>query len=320
MKEIKIGNVKIDNPFLLAPLAGVTDASFRRICKAMGASLVYTEMVSGKGLFYKDKNTDKLLKTYEDEMPVAYQVFGSEPNILAYTARELADRPNAILDINMGCPVPKIVKNGEGSALLKNPDLIYRLVEAAVKVSPKPVTAKIRMGFDEESINAVEVAKAIEAAGGAAVAVHGRTREQYYSGKADWDIIGEVKAAVNIPVIGNGDIFSGEDALRMLRETGCDMVMIARGAQGNPWIFREALALWEGRKMPGKPDITEKLDIIRKQCSMVLEEKGEYVGVREMRKHIAWYLKGIKGSAHLRAEVNTKNSFEEINRLLEQLI
>lgn len=320
MKDLVIGNVKLENPFLLAPLAGVTDSSFRRICREMGASMVYTEMVSGKGLYYKDKNTDNLLKTYEDEMPVAYQVFGSEPEILAYTARELADRPNAILDINMGCPVPKIVKNGEGSALLKNPDLIYKLIQVTAAEAKKPVTVKIRIGFDDTSINAVEVSKAAEAAGAAAVAVHGRTREQYYTGKADWSMIAKVKQAVNIPVIGNGDIFSGEDALRMIEQTGCDMVMIARGAQGNPWIFRDALALWKGQQKPEPPTLDERLSIIDKQCQYVLAEKGEYVGVREMRKHVAWYLKGVKGSAHLRAEINQKNTFEEINKLLEQLV
>lgn len=320
MKDLVIGNVKLENPFLLAPLAGVTDSSFRRICRQMGAAMVYTEMVSGKGLYYKDKNTDSLLKTYEDELPVAYQVFGSEPEILAYTARELADRPNAILDINMGCPVPKIVKNGEGSALLKNPDLIYKLIQVTAAEAKKPVTVKIRIGFDDTSINAVEVSKAAEAAGAAAVAVHGRTREQYYTGKADWSMIAKVKQAVNIPVIGNGDIFSGEDALRMIEQTGCDMVMIARGAQGNPWIFRDALALWKGQQKPEPPTLDERLAIIDKQCQYVLAEKGEYVGVREMRKHVAWYLKGVKGSAHLRAEINQKNTFEEINKLLEQLV
>jgi tRNA-dihydrouridine synthase B len=319
VKELSIGNVKIDNPFLLAPLAGVTDASFRRICKEMGASLVYTEMVSGKALYYKDKNTDKLLKTYPEELPVAYQVFGSEPDILAYTARTLEDRPNAILDINMGCPVPKIVKNGEGSALLKNPDLIYKLVESTVSATKKPVTVKIRIGFDNNSINAVQVASAAEAAGASAVAVHGRTREQYYAGKADWSMIRKVKESLNIPVIGNGDIFSGEDALQMMKETGCDMVMIARGAQGNPWIFREAVALWEGREKPQPPSMKERLYIIFKHCDYVQAEKGEYIAVREMRKHVAWYLKGVKHSAHLRALVNQKKSFEEIKELLKDL-
>ncbi|QHI72790.1 tRNA dihydrouridine synthase DusB [Aminipila terrae] len=320
MKNIIIGKVKLENPFLLAPLAGVTDSSFRRICRQMGAAMVYSEMVSGKGLYYKDKNTDGLLRTYQDELPVAYQIFGCEPDILAYTARTLADRPNAVLDINMGCPVPKIVKNGEGSALLKNPDLIYKLVQVTAAEAKKPVTVKIRIGFDSDSINAVEVARAAEAAGAAAVAVHGRTREQYYTGRADWSMIAKVKQAVQIPVIGNGDIFSGEDALRMLDQTGCDMVMIARGAQGNPWIFRDALALFKGEEKPPAPTVEEKLAVIKKQCEYVLAEKGEYVGVREMRKHIAWYLKGIKGSAHLRAEVNQKKSFEEINELLNQLV
>ncbi|WP_456298136.1 tRNA dihydrouridine synthase DusB [Aminipila butyrica] len=314
-----IGTIKLENPFLLAPLAGVTDSSFRRICRQMGAAMVYSEMVSGKGLFYKDKNTDRLLQTYEDEEPVAYQLFGSEPDILAYAARELADRPNVLLDINMGCPVPKIVKNGEGSALLKDPDLVYRLVQATVAEAKKPVTVKIRIGFDENSINGVEVARAAEAAGAAAVAVHGRTREQYYTGKADWSMIAQIKQAVSVPVIGNGDVFSGEEAIRMLNQTGCDMVMIARGAQGNPWIFREALALWEGQEKPEPPSTAERLAVIDQHCAYVMAEKGEYVGVREMRKHISWYLKGIKGSAHLRAEINQKKTFEEINQLLKQL-
>lgn len=319
MKEIAIGNVKLENPFLLAPLAGVTDASFRRICRKMGAAMVYSEMVSGKGLFYKDKNTDGLLRTYQDEEPVAYQLFGSEPDILAYAARELAGRPNAVLDINMGCPVPKIVKNGEGSALLKNPDLVYRLVEAMVAEAGKPVTVKIRIGFDEKSLNGVEVAKAAEAAGAAAVAVHGRTREQYYTGKANWDMIARIKQSVSVPVIGNGDVFSGEDALRMLDQTGCDLVMIARGAQGNPWIFREALALWRGQDKPAPATVDERLAVIGQHCDYVRAEKGDYVGVREMRKHIAWYLKGIKGAAHLRAEINRAENFQGISQLLEQL-
>ncbi len=317
--KLKIGSLALESPFLLAPLAGVTDSAFRRICRSMGAAMTYTEMVSGKGLYYKDKNTDKLLRTYPEENPVAFQIFGSEPDIMAFTARTLRDRPNAILDINMGCPVPKIVKNGEGSALMKNPELVGELIRATVKEAGKPVTIKIRKGFDDSCINAVEIAKVAQSAGAAAVAVHGRTREQYYTGKADWDIIRQVKEAVSIPVIGNGDIFTGEDAIKMLHETGCDMVMIARGAQGNPWIFRDALALWRGEEKPKAPDFHERMSIVNKQCEMVLEEKGEYVGVREMRKHIAWYLKGIKGGAKVRDQVNRMESFDEIRQLLSRL-
>lgn len=305
-KQLKIGNVELDNPFLLAPLAGITDAPTRRICKAQGAALVYTEMVSAKGLWYGDRKTEKLLKVYPDEMPVAYQLFGSEPKIMAHAADELKDRPNVIFDINMGCPVPKVVKNGEGSSLMKKPHLVYDIVKACVDASGgKPVTAKIRAGWDDASVNAVEIAGQIEAAGGAAVAVHGRTREQFYSGEADWSVIKAVKEAVNIPVIGNGDIFSGEDAMRMMDETGCDMVMIARGSLGNPWIFREALALWEGRPVPEKPTLEEKIEMMIYHLNSLAEEKGEYVAVREMRKHASWYLKGVRGSAAVRRNLNT---------------
>ena len=257
-KALQIGSLQLDNPFLLAPLAGITDAPTRRLCREMGAALTCSEMVSGKGLWYKDKNTGRLLAVYEDEKPVGFQIFGHEPDILAFTARELDGCENALLDINMGCPVPKIVKNGEGSALMKDPDLVYDLVSAVVKNSSKPVTAKIRAGWDEDHINAVEVAHAISAAGASAITVHGRTREQFYSGKADWSVIARVKRAVNIPVIGNGDVTDGPSAMRMIEETGCDFVMVGRGALGNPWIFREMIAAWKGEELPPPPTTEEK--------------------------------------------------------------
>ena len=252
-KVLKIGNVILDNPFFLAPLAGITDAPTRRICREMGAALVYSEMVSGKGLYYKQEKTKNLLHIDPAEKPVAFQVFGSEPEILAFTARELDGYENAILDINMGCPVPKIVKNGEGSALLKRLDLVYDLISAMTANTKKPVTAKIRIGFDASSVNAVETAKAVEAGGAAAVAVHGRTREQYYSGKADWSQIAAVKQAISIPVIGNGDVTDGQSAMAIMEQTGCDFVMIGRGALGNPWIFRQAVSAWRGEDAPAPP-------------------------------------------------------------------
>ena len=303
-KELKIGNVQLENPFLLAPLAGITDAPTRKLCRRMGAALVYSEMVSGKGLYYGDKKTEQLLYVDEDEKPVAFQVFGSEPDILAFTARTLDSRENAILDINMGCPVPKIVKNGEGSALLKRVDLVYDLIRAMVPNTSKPVTAKIRIGFDENSINAVEVAKAIEAGGAAAVAVHGRTREQYYTGSADWSQIRAVKEAVSIPVIGNGDVVDGESAMRMMDETGCDFVMVGRGALGNPWIFRELTACWKGEEIPAPPTVEEKKAMMIEHFQMMKSLKGEYAAVREMRKHVGWYIKGMPGSASFRGRVN----------------
>lgn len=302
---MRIGNVALDNPFFLAPLAGITDAPFRRICKEQGAGLVYSEMVSAKGLYYNDKATERLLRIYDEEKPAAFQIFGSEPEVIESAAKQLAGRANCILDINMGCPVPKVVKNGEGSALLKNPALAEAVVKAAVENAGKPVTAKIRIGWDASSINAVEIARLIESAGAAAIGVHGRTREQYYSGRADWDVIRQVKKAVSVPVIGNGDVFSGHDAVRLMEETGCDFVMIARGALGNPWIFREALALWKGRAVPPPPGLEEKIELMIKHFDLLLEEKGEYAAVREMRKHAGWYLKGVPGSAGFRRQLNS---------------
>ena len=316
---LKIGDINLESPFLLAPLAGITDAPMRRICSMQGAAMVYSEMISAKGLWYRDKNTERLLYMYEDEGPVALQLFGSEPEIMSFAAAKLEERRNVILDINMGCPVPKVVKNGEGSALLKNPELAGRIIEAMVKETGKPVTAKIRMGWDESSVNAVEVAKVLEQAGASAVAVHGRTREQYYTGKADWDIIREVKQAVKIPVIGNGDIFSGRDALDMIEQTGCDFVMIARGALGNPWIFAEAKALWEGKEPPKAPDAREKREMLEKHFCDLLELKGEYAAVREMRKHTGWYLKGMPGAAAMRREINQITDAQELRDKLRRI-
>lgn len=293
MKRLKIGNVELENIYILGPMAGVTDLPFRLLCREQGAGLLCMEMVSAKAILYNNRNTEQLLTIHPDEKPVSLQLFGSDPKIMSEMAKRIEERPFAILDINMGCPVPKVVRNGEGSALMKNPKLVYEIVSAVVKAIEKPVTVKIRKGFDDEHVNAVEIAKIIEEAGAAAVAVHGRTREQYYSGTADWDIIRQVKEAVSIPVIGNGDVTSPQKAEALLQQTGCDGVMIARGAEGNPWIFSEMTAYEQTGKIPPRPDMEELREMMLRHARLQLEYKGDYLGIREMRKHVAWYTKGV---------------------------
>ncbi|MFQ8603180.1 MAG: tRNA dihydrouridine synthase DusB [Anaerovoracaceae bacterium] len=322
MKRIpfKIGDLAIETPFVLAPLAGITDKSMRSLCSKQGASLVYTEMVSAKGLWYGDKKTNKLLEIGEDEEKVAFQIFGSDSEIMAFAAKELNEKKNVILDLNVGCPVPKVVKNGEGSALLKKLDTLYDVVESMVKNTAKPVTAKIRMGFEINENTASETAKLLESAGVSAITVHGRTRQQYYEGKADWKAIAQVKESVKVPVIGNGDVFTGEDAVRMLNETGCDGVMIARGALGNPWIFKEANALWRGEEKPAPPTDNEKIHMAINHLALISAHKGDNIAVREMRKHVGWYIKGMKGAAAVRRQANQAVQALEMKKLLESLL
>lgn len=314
MGRLTIGNVTLDNNVILAPMAGVTDQAFRLLCREQGAGLVCMEMVSAKAIFYNNKNTEELLTVHPGELPASLQLFGSDPEILSQMAARIEARPFAILDFNMGCPVPKVVNNGEGSALMKDPKLVEEILTALVRAVRKPVTIKIRKGFDENSVNATEIARIAEGCGVAAVAVHGRTRTQYYSGRADWDIIRQVKQAVKIPVIGNGDVTDPETAAAMLAETGCDGVMIGRAAQGNPWIFRETVQyLKDGTKLP-RPDNREKKELVLRHAVLLREVKGEYTAVREMRKHLAWYTAGMPHSARFRGMIN---SMETMDALLD---
>ena len=319
MSKLKIGNVELENPLVLAPMAGVTDLPFRLLCKEQGVGLICMEMVSAKAIYYKNKNTESLLEIHPDETPVSLQLFGSDADIMSEMAKKIEERPFSILDINMGCPVPKVVNNGEGSALMKNPKLVREIVSKMSKAIEKPVTVKIRKGFDEEHVNAVEIAKIAEDAGAAAIAVHGRTRQQYYSGKADWEIIAKVKEAVSVPVIGNGDVTDADSAMRMMKETGCDGVMIGRAVQGNPWIFREILSrINDGIVLP-RPTMEEMRDMIIRHANLQLEYKGEYTAIREMRKHVSWYTTGLPGSAKFRKHVNEMETLEGLIETVEKL-
>lgn len=317
--QLKIGNVTLDNQVILAPMAGVTDLPFRLLCREMGAGLVCMEMVSAKAIYYNNKNTEELLTIHPDETPASLQLFGSDPEIVAEMAARIEERPFSILDFNMGCPVPKIVNNGEGSALMKNPKLAEELLGRLVRAVKKPVTVKIRKGFDEEHVNAVEIAKIAEACGVAAIAVHGRTRSQYYGGSADWDIIRQVKEAVQIPVIGNGDVKDAKTARLLLEQTGCDGVMIGRAAQGNPWIFREVTAFLEEGRVPERPDAAEKKEVILRHAALQREYKGEYTAVREMRKHLAWYTVGMPHSARFRGMIHSMETMEELLAGVEEI-
>lgn len=317
---MKIGNVELSNRIFLAPMAGVTDMPFRVLCKEQGCGLVYTEMVSAKGMHYEDEKSTKLTLLDENEKPGAVQIFGSEPDIMAGVTEKLNASDASIIDINMGCPAPKITKNGEGSALMKKPEQVERVIRAVVKASIKPVTVKIRKGWDESSVNAVEIAKIAEASGASAVTVHGRTREQYYSGKADWNIIRKVKEAVSIPVIGNGDVVGPREAKRLFEETGCDAIMIGRGAQGNPWIFKAVIKYLEEGVLINEPTAQEKISTIIRHMNMLIEHKGERTGILEMRSHIAWYIKGMRDAAFTKQKIFKMTDRDEIISLLQNFL
>ncbi len=319
MAKLKIGDVTLDNNVILAPMAGVTDLPFRLLCREMGAGMVCMEMISAKAIYYKNRNTEELLAIDPGERPTSLQLFGSDPEIVAQMAARIEERPFSVLDFNMGCPVPKVVNNGEGSALMKDPKLVERLLIGLVRAVRKPVTVKIRKGFDDGCVNAVEIARIAEGCGVAGIAVHGRTRAQYYSGRADWEIIRQVKKAVKIPVIGNGDVDSPESAKAMLEATGCDGVMIGRAAQGNPWIFRETVVFLEDGTVIPRPDREEKRKVVLRHAALLREVKGEYTAVREMRKHLAWYTSGMPHSAGFRGMINSIDTMEGLTAGIEEI-
>ena len=314
---MKIGNVSLENNLILAPMAGITDKSYRVLAKRMGAGLVFTEMVSAKGIYYKDKKTNQLMSIEEEERPVGLQIFGSDPEIMASVVKtDINNREDIdIVDINMGCPAPKIVKNNDGSALMKDPELIQRIIYEVVQASEKPVTVKMRMGWDHDSLNAIKIGKIAEREGASAVTIHGRTKDMFYSGVADWDYIAEMKSYLDIPLIGNGDVFTPEDALNMFEKTKCDGIAIGRGAMGNPWIFRRILNVMDGNE-DIEPSYKEVIEMINLHMDMICEDKGEYIGVKEMRKHISWYLKGMPEAKSIRNDINKIETKDGVKTIL----
>lgn len=319
IRTLQIGNVTLENNLILAPMAGVSDLPFRLLCREQGAGLVCMEMVSAKAILYKNRNTEELLTIDPKEHPVSLQLFGSDPDIISEIAKQIEERPFDILDLNMGCPVPKVVNNGDGSALMKNPRLAGEIIEKTARAIKKPLTVKIRKGFDDAHVNAVELAHIAQESGAAAVAVHGRTREQYYAGHADWDIIRQVKEAVSIPVIGNGDIRTPEDVAAMAEQTGCDGYMIARGAEGNPWIFRQILHYFETGEHLSRPDFSEVTEMLLRHAKMQIDCKGDYTGIREIRKHATWYTAGYRNSSKLRGRINEVENYEQLEALFREV-